>query len=440
MDSATAPETEVKPPAAPTPAGQPVSVAQNPLAETARATAPVSAPVSAPISAPVSTENSNASTTVLVTGGTGFIASHLILQLLGGGYSVRATLRSLAKEAGVRESLSAAFTSTGADAASHLDRLTVVAADLDKDDCWADAVRGCTYVHHVASPFPATDPKTEDEVIGPAREGALRVLRAAQEATTTVQRVVLTSSFAAISYGHPPSPGRVFTEKDWSVDGPGLPAYHKSKLLAERAAWEYVQSLPEPEQGSGRDKNIELVVINPVGTFGPVLPGTAPSPSVSLVRGLLDDTASRFMIPQLYFNMVDVRDVADLHMRAMTVASSVVGSRMKGQKGQQPRFLAVADGRPTSLEAIAMAIRKERPQLAKARGVPTLTAPNWMVRAAAIFDSKARSLVPLLGAAAVRVASNEKAKQELGWRPRPIHETILATVDSLIEAEEAQTK
>ncbi|CAK7213170.1 hypothetical protein SBRCBS47491_001711 [Sporothrix bragantina] len=422
--ASTSTENEVKPQGDKITADQPLPTAAPPKSPPPPEAVPI----------PVSPKDSNASTVVLVTGGSGFIASHLILQLLAAGYTVRATLRSLAKEAGVRKSLSTAFTSAGADAGSHLDRLTFYAADLTKDDGWADTVRGCTYVHHVASPFPAKDPKNDDEVIVPARDGALRVLRAAQEAGC--QRVILTSSFAAIGYGHPANATRVFTEKDWSVDGPGLPAYHKSKVLAERAAWDFVASLPKPEDGSS-DKNIELVVINPVGTFGPVLPGAPPSPSLDPVRGLLDGSgSSRFLMPQLHFNMVDVRDLADLHIRAMTASTSIV---FKNDK-DKARFLAVADGRPTSLEGIAMAIRKERPRLAKARGVPMLTAPNWMMRAAAKFDSKARSLVPVLGADTVQAASNQKAKDLLGWRPRPIYETILATVDSLAEADEAQKR
>ncbi|CAK7230781.1 hypothetical protein SEUCBS140593_007705 [Sporothrix eucalyptigena] len=422
-----APATEEAKPQVETPS-------QTPSPEAAPAVASDSIPADVPAKTSVETaattavnsKEKNASTTVLVTGGSGFIASHLILQLLAAGYTVRATLRSLSREAAVRKSLSTAFTSAGADAGSHLDRLTFYAADLTSDNGWADAVRGCTHVHHVVSPFPAKDPKTDDELVVPAREGALRVLRAACEAgsgesAASVKRVILTSSFAAIGYGHKLDANRIFTEKDWTVNNTSLPAYHKSKMLAERAAWDYIKGLPDSPN------KLELTVINPVGTFGPVLPGAQPSPSVAIIRSLLDGS-TRF-VPQLHFGMVDVRDLADLHIRAMTAASEVVSGE---------RFLAVADGRPMSLEGVAVAIRKERPRLAKARSVPFLTAPNWMVRTVALFDSKARNLVPMLGA--VRAASNAKAKEKLGWRPRPTYETIMATVDSLVEADEAKGK
>ncbi|CAK7240722.1 MAG: hypothetical protein STHCBS139747_002169 [Sporothrix thermara] len=375
----------------------------------------------------ITPKESNAAIVVLITGGSGFIASHIILQLLAAGYTVRATLRTIAKEAVVRKGLSIALLSAGADAASHLARLSFYVTDLLKDDGWADAMRGCTKVLHVASPYPAKEPKSDDEVIAPAREGTLRVLRAAQAAA--VQRVVLTSSFTAIGYGHPPDPKRLFTEKDWSVETPELTAYFRSKLLAERAAWAYVEGLPADQH------KIELVTVCPVGTFGPVLPGGRPSSSVDLVRGLLDTSTSdsssaRLLLPQLNFNMVDVRDLADLQIRAMVAPSSLIVGL-----GEQQRFLGVADGRPMSLEGIITTIRKERPHLVKARGImPLITAPNWMLRAAARFDSKSRSLMPLLGPGAIRAASNQKARDLLGWRPRPVNETILATVDSLAEA------
>ena len=203
---------------------------------------------------------------VLVTGGSGFIGSHCILDLLRAGYRVRTTVRSPDREATVGELL-------GAESA---DALSFAVADLTDDDGWADAVGGCDFVLHVASPFPLGPPKHEDDLIVPAREGALRVLAAARDAK--VKRVVMTSSFAAIGYGLPPM-DRPFTEEDWTdPDGDGVSAYAKSKTLAERAAWEFVE-----REGDG----LELSVVNPVGVFGPVL-GSDFSTSIELVKRLLD--------------------------------------------------------------------------------------------------------------------------------------------------------
>ena len=190
---------------------------------------------------------------ILVTGGSGFIASHTIVQLLGAGHRVRATVRDLKRESEVRAMVKQGGAQAG-------DRLSFFAADLQSDAGWAAAVADCDYVLHVASPLPAYVPKNEDELIVPAREGALRVLRAARDAR--VKRVVLTSSFAAIGYGHPSQSAR-FTETNWSdVTGSDVTAYAKSKTLAERAAWDFIAR-------EGRE--LELSVINPVVVFGPVL-------------------------------------------------------------------------------------------------------------------------------------------------------------------------
>jgi len=205
--------------------------------------------------------------TILVTGGSGFIGSHSILQLLAAGHQVRTTVRNLKREADVRAMLKVGGVEPNG-------RLSFIAADLENDAGWAEAVAGCEYVLHVASPFPANLPKHEDELIVPAREGALRVLRVARDAN--VQRVVLTSSFAAIGYGQKPQDGP-FNETNWTdPDGDGMTAYVKSKTLAERAAWDFINS-----EGGG----LELSVINPVGVFGPVL-GPDYSTSILLVQRL----------------------------------------------------------------------------------------------------------------------------------------------------------
>ncbi|MFN3463723.1 MAG: SDR family oxidoreductase [Terricaulis sp.] len=226
---------------------------------------------------------------VLVTGGTGFVGAHCIVQLLQKGYRVRTTVRSLAREGEVRAMVREGGVEAG-------DSLSFATADLMKDDGWADAVSGCTYVLHVASPFPPAAPKHEDELIIPARDGALRVLKAARDAG--VKRVVLTSSFAAIGYGQKVGK-KPYTEENWTdPNGDDVRAYVKSKTIAEKAAWDFIAN----EGGS-----LELSVVNPVGVFGPVL-GPDYSTSILLVQRLMDGALPG--VPRLYFGAVDVRDVA----------------------------------------------------------------------------------------------------------------------------------
>src|SRR5208283_1611256 len=263
--------------------------------------------------------------TVLVTGGYGFIGSHSILQLLAAGYEVRTSVRSLKREVDVRATLKQGGAEPG-------DRLSFIAADLENDAGWPEAVAGCQYVLHVASPFPSSVPKNDDELIVPAREGALRVLRAARD--SGVKRVVLTSSFAAIGYGHKPQTAP-FNETNWTdLNGEGLGAYVKSKTIAERAAWDFIA-----REGGG----LELAVVNPVGVFGPVL-GPDYSTSILLVQRLMDGAMPG--LPRLYFGAVDVRDVVDLHIRAMTDPAA---------KGE--RFLAVA-GDAMSISDIARVLKR----------------------------------------------------------------------------------
>jgi nucleoside-diphosphate-sugar epimerase len=334
---------------------------------------------------------------VLVTGGSGFIGSYCILDLLRAGYRVRTTVRSPEREATVRELL-------GAESA---EALSFVTADLMADAGWGDAVSGCDFVLHVASPFPLGPPKHEDDLIVPAREGALRVLAAARDAQ--VRRVVMTSSFAAIGYGTPPA-DRPFSEEDWTnPDGDGVSAYAKSKTLAERAAWDFIA-----REGAG----LELSVVNPVGVFGPVL-GSDFSTSIELVKRLLDGAIPG--IPRVAYGIVDVRDVADLHVRAMTEPAAA---------GE--RFLAVA-GEFMSVAEIAALLRERLG--ADARKVPTRMLPNWLVRLVSRFDSSVRQIVPELGQ--VKQASNAKAKRVLGWDPRSNDEAIVASAESLLRLDAA---
>jgi nucleoside-diphosphate-sugar epimerase len=332
---------------------------------------------------------------VLVTGGSGFVASHCILQLLDAGYNVRTTVRSLSKDKEVRDTLMSAGMQYG-------ERLTFAATDLTKDAGWAEAIAGCTYVQHVASPFPAAEPKNENDLIIPAKEGALRVLKAARDAG--VKRVVLTSSFVAIGYGHAVT-DKTFTEKDWSnLEGPGITAYAKSKTIAERAAWDFIKT-----EGNG----LELAVVNPVGVFGPVL-GADYSTSIQMVKRLMDGTVPA--CPKLTFGVVDVRDVADLHIRAMTNPAA---------NGE--RFLAVA-GDFMSMLQMALALKKNLGE--EAKRVPTKELPNWILKIIALFDPAVKLLVPELGKN--KNGSNEKAKTLLGWKPRSSEEAITATAQSLV--------
>ena len=332
--------------------------------------------------------------TVLVTGGSGFIGCHCILQLLAAGYQVRTTVRNLKRETDVRAMLKAGGAEPG-------DRLSFVAADLENDAGWSEAVAGCEYVLHVASPLPASLPKHEDELIVPAREGTLRVLRAARDAG--VKRVVFTSSFAAIGYGHEPRK-KPFSETDWTKLNSDVVPYVKSKALAERAAWDFMA-----KQGG----NLEFSVINPVGVFGPVL-GPDYSASILLVQRLMD--AAMPGCPRLYFGVVDVRDVADIHLRAMTNPAA---------KGE--RFLAVT-GDFMSMVEIAKLLKSRLG--AAAKRVPTRELPNWVVRLAALRDPAIRLILPELGK--YKNGTNEKAKRILGWTPRSNEDSILATAESLI--------
>jgi dihydroflavonol-4-reductase len=333
---------------------------------------------------------------VLVTGGSGFIGAHCILQLLEAGYRVRTTVRSLKREPDVRAMLKQGGL------ANPGDRLSFIAANLEKDAGWPEAVAGCTYVLHVASPLPPNTPKHEDELIIPARGGALRVVRASRDAG--VKRVVLTSSFGAIGYGHPPQ-AAPFSEKDWSNLNGDVPAYQKSKTLAERAAWDFIAS----EGGT-----LELSVVNPVGVLGPVL-GSDYSTSILLVQRLMDGAVPG--CPRLNFGLVDVRDVADLHLRAMTHPAA---------KGE--RFLAAA-GDFLWMRDIATVLKNRMGDAAKR--VPTRELPNWMVRLAALRDPAVKLIAPELGK--TKNATNEKAKHMLGWVPRSSEHSIVATAESLVQ-------
>jgi dihydroflavonol-4-reductase len=338
--------------------------------------------------------NSNQDKTVLVTGGSGFIAVHCILQLLEEGYTVRTTVRSLDREREVRDMLRVGGVEAGG-------QLSFIAADLASDANWKAAVSDCTYVIHVASPTPLKGYKHEDEMIIPAREGVLRVLRAARDAG--VKRVVLTSAFGAIGFGHPQQ-AAPFKETDWTELNDKTPAYQKSKTLSERAAWDFI---------AREGKGLELAAINPVAVLGPVL-GPDFSHSIQIIKRLMQDKAPGS--PKINSSFVDVRDVADLHLRAMTDPAA---------NGQ--RFLATA-GESIWLVKVAEVLKRRMGTAAAHIKVREL--PNWLLRIAAWRDPAVKVLVPMLGK--LMNTTNEKAVRLLDWKPRSTEEAIVATAESLV--------
>jgi len=335
--------------------------------------------------------------TVLVTGASGFIGLHCVLQLLQQGYRVRGTVRGQGRADEVREAIRAnADIDLG-------DRLEIVEADLTRDEGWADAVRGCAYVLHVASPFPNRAPEHEDELIKPATEGTLRVLKAAAEAG--VKRVVLTSSLAAVSGGHPVDDQRIFTEDDWSIVE-RCPPYPKSKTLAERAAWDFVASLDG-------DAPMELSVINPGAVLGPVL-NRHYSTSGEIVRKLLAKELPG--TAKIGFPWVDVRDVASAHIAAMTTP---------GAAGQ--RFCCAIEF--SWIDEVADILAKRfGPEGWK---VPTRKLPNFIVRVVAIFDPTVKTVVSDLGR--VRRVSNDRIRSVLGWQPRSLEEMVISMGETMIQ-------
>ena len=331
---------------------------------------------------------------VLVTGGSGYIAGFCIAQLLMDGWRVRTTVRSLAREAEVRAAV--------AKLAGAGDRLAVVAADLNADAGWHEAARGCDYVLHVASPLPSSNPKSDDDLIRPARDGALRVLAAARD--EGVRRVVMTASTAAVAYGRG---GRdaPFTEGDWS-DATNLAdtsAYERSKTIAERAAWDWMAR----EGGA-----LELVTICPGAVLGPVL-GRDVSASIDIVKKLMDGSMPG--LPRFGWPLVDARDIADLHVRAMLAPEA------KGQRyiGAGPFFW---------MEDVAGVLRKRLP--AAARRGPRRRLPNWVVRLSALLDTVIPD--PLFELDKLRPVSSDKARRELGWSPRSNEDAIVATAEGLL--------
>ncbi len=337
----------------------------------------------------------NSSAPILVTGASGFVALHTIIQLLQRGYSIRGTLRSLEREAEARATL--------AKYADAKDNLQFIAADLMQDAGWDEAMRGIQQVLHVASPFPLYEPKHEDELILPAVQGTLRVLNAAQRAG--VKRVVQVSSVAAVTAGHN-GENRTFTEEDWSNVENNIGAYPKSKTLAERAAWDFIR-------GADNSNNMELVSINPPLILGPVLDKNAHT-SIELVRTLLLGQVPG--VARLKMDLVDVRDVASAIILGMETPEAA-GNRFLCSSGTM------------WIKDIADLLRKE--YAPRGYKVNTFQFPNFAIRLIALFDKKIALVVKSLNWDFE--LSNEKAKRILKWSPRSNKEAILSMAESLIE-------
>jgi dihydroflavonol-4-reductase len=329
--------------------------------------------------------------TVLVTGGSGYIAGFTIRQLVSEGWTVRTTIRSLAREQQVRDILNVDNS-----------KLSFFEADLTDDAGWAEAMRGCSHVAHLASPLPEASPKDENDLIVPARDGALRALRFAKEAG--VKRVVMTSSMAAIAYGVDRGE-YTFSEKNWTnLDHPDVYPYVKSKTIAERAARDWMDA-------NGGD--MEFCTINPSMVLGPILSPDF-STSIEAVKKMMDGSFPG--APDLGFCVVDVRDVADLHVRALTAAN------MDGE-----RFFAA--GKFYKLHDIAMVLKDRLGD--EARKVPTRKLPDWLMKIVAIWDPVARQVKSELGK--VRHADASHAREKLGWQTRDEEQTIVDTGRSLID-------
>lgn len=328
---------------------------------------------------------------VLVTGGSGYIGSFIIRQLVEQGWTVNTTVRSLKREAEVSASL-----------AVSADKLKFFAADLLNDKGWADAVAGCSHVVHVASPLPSGAVRHEDDLIVPAREGALRALRFAKAAG--VQRVVMTSSVAAIAYGHGKKIG-TYSERDWTdVNGPQVHAYAKSKTLAERAARDWI---------AGEGAGMEYVSVNPAAVLGPVLSADFSS-SVQIITRLLSGSLPG--LPNFGFGVVDVRDVADLHVRALT-APGIDGERF------------IASGPFMMMKEVAAVLRDRMGS--EAQKVPTRGLPDFVLQLTSLLDPTIRMVTGELGKQ--RITPSDHAGAVLGWVPRPAADTIVDTARSLID-------
>lgn len=320
---------------------------------------------------------------VLVTGITGYIGQHVGSELLKAGFEVVGTMRSQRKAGAARAALGV-----------EEDRLSFVEADLMSDDGWDEAMAGIDYVVHVASPYTLAEPKNESELIEPAVEGTRRVVGAAQRAG--VKRMVLTSSAIAIQGGR--GSGH-FGPVDWADTDADMGAYGRSKALAERAAWDLVA-----------DGDMELAVVVPGGVFGPSLGAAPEGQNVEMITKMINGKMP--LIPHLAMAMIDVRDVAKLHVAALTV---------EGAAGS--RFIA-ASAEPVDMMTVASTLKD-----AGFSKVSTRRAPTAVLKALALFDREVKGMLPLVGQ--VATFDNSATLKVLGWKPTPIEQSVTEMARSL---------
>lgn len=313
--------------------------------------------------------------TVLLTGISGFLGSHIALQLLNAGYKVRGSLRNLNRSDEVHQTMQTHMTNKDA----NIDNLEFVSLDLLSDKGWDDAMQGVKYLQHTASPFVTTMPDDEMELIRPAVEGTTRAIKAALKAD--VKHIVLTSSMASIMYGHDKSRTAPFSEVDWTDPNAETNAYVRSKTYAERMAWELMDTA---------NRHDNLSVINPSFILGPLLNKDAGTSGALIIRFL---TGSVPAAPKINFSCIDVRDVATLHVLAMT-SPEVAGKRL------------VTAGDSLSMLEMSHALKKQLPSFASK--LPKFELPNWAVRIYAIFDADARSNLGELGHRKTIDASNAR--------------------------------
>lgn len=335
-------------------------------------------------------------TLVVVTGGSGFIASHTIIQLLQKGYAVRTTVRNLNKTALIKKMLQQGGITDFSD-------LSFIEADLTHDAHWDEAMAGATYAIHPASPTPTLNFKDESEMIDPAIDGVLRVLKAASRAH--LKRVVLTSAYGAIFAGHRDQK-TPFTEEDWSdLSQPDIHPYQKSKTLSERAAWDFIKT---------DQSGLELATVNPVAVMGPVLADDYSHSNIQIQQLLAGETPA---VPEVDSGYVDVRDVASLHILAMT-APQAAGQRFLATTGETLSFMDVTN-----------ILREAFPAFAD--NLPTQFVPAAVLRQQAEHNPMLKMVASVAGTYAE--TSNKKAVSMLGWHPRSAKEAIIATAQSMID-------
>ena len=327
---------------------------------------------------------------VLVTGASGFIAEHCIIELLKNGYSVKGSLRSMNREQEVRDAIKTEASD---------ENLEFCKLDLLEDDGWEDAMWDCDYLMHVASPFVIEDPKDENELIKPAKEGTLRALNAAKKAG--IKRVVLTSSVAAVN-SHMMSGTSDHTT--WTdINSKYVTPYQKSKTIAEKAAWDFYNN-------QDSNNKMELAVINPGGVMGPQLGNDLGGASTQIVSQLI---SGKFpMIPALSFPFIDVRDVAILHLKALTTPEA-----------DGKRFIA-AHSEPTWMYQVAEVLSAAGYEKIKLK-----KAPSFMLKLIGLFDNKTKSLVPMLDKYVP--CDNSQTVKVLNWEPMPWEQAFIEHAKSI---------